>query len=150
VTAYVDGLRMLARRELSEAQIRPRLEQRGHAPDDIDAAVAALKADGALNDVRVAEAIARMEITIRKRGRMRVRRKIEQAGIAPAIAGEVTARLLAECDPTELIDTALARRLAPGTRITDQAQFARLYRFLVGQGFESDRVMQVLSARRKS
>jgi hypothetical protein len=37
--AYLAGLRLLARRELSEAQVRTRLERRQFDPDDIAAAV---------------------------------------------------------------------------------------------------------------
>jgi len=52
--AYLDALRMLARRELSEAQIRQRLARREHEPDLIDEAAARLKEERALDDVRVA------------------------------------------------------------------------------------------------
>ncbi len=77
---------MLGRRELSEAQIRQRLARRGHDPEAIDAAVARLLEERAIDDARVAGAIARTETGIRKRGRLRVRRKIESAGISPATA----------------------------------------------------------------
>src|SRR5438034_2531954 len=85
-TAYVDGLRMLGRRELSEAQIRQRLARKGHEPDEVDAAVDRLRSERAIDDARVAEAIAHTETTVRRRGKLRVRRQIEQAGIAPATA----------------------------------------------------------------
>ena len=35
MSAYVDGLKMLARRELSELQVRQRLARKGHQPDAI-------------------------------------------------------------------------------------------------------------------
>ncbi len=35
---YIDGLKMLGRRELSEAQVRQRLTRKGHGDEDIDAA----------------------------------------------------------------------------------------------------------------
>src|ERR1043166_5536618 len=85
-SAYVDGLRMLGRRELSEAQIRQRLARKGHQQDAIDAAVDRLRAERAIDDARVAEAIAHTETTVRRHGRLRVRRQIEQAGISPETA----------------------------------------------------------------
>src|ERR1700704_5349689 len=85
-SAYIDGLRMLGRRELSEAQVRQRLARRGHSSDEIDAAVERLRQERAIDDARVAEAIAHTETTVRRRGKLRVRRQIEQAGIAPATA----------------------------------------------------------------
>ena len=77
---------MLGRRELSEAQVRQRLARKGHEPDAVDAAVDRLRAERAIDDARVAEAIAHTETTVRRRGKLRVRRQIEQAGIAPATA----------------------------------------------------------------
>src|SRR5436190_24387744 len=59
MSAYLDGVKLLARRELSEAQVRQRLARRGHEPGAIDEAVAKLREERALDDVRVAEAIAR-------------------------------------------------------------------------------------------
>ena len=141
--AYVDALRMLARRELSEAQVRRRLARR-HAPAAIDAAVDRLRTERALDDVRVAEAIARTAINLKRRGRLRVCREIEQAGIAAATARRVVDEVFESVDGDALIEAALARRLRGRDDITDDAQFARLYRFLIGQGFEPDRVLAAL------
>ena len=48
--AYVTALRLLARRELSEAQVRARLARREFESDEIDAAVARLQEERALDD----------------------------------------------------------------------------------------------------
>ena len=142
--AYVDALRMLARRELSEAQIRQRLARREHGQDDIDTAIARLLDERALDDGRVAEAIARTQSSIKRRGKLRVRRQIEQAGILPATARRAVDEVFGGLDEAALLDAALGKRLRGGGPIGDQAQFRRLYRYLVGQGFEPDRVMAVL------
>ncbi len=68
--AYTVALTLLSARELSEAQLRTRLKRRELDADDIDAAIARLKADRTLNDRRVALAIARMESAIKHRGRV--------------------------------------------------------------------------------
>src|SRR5438093_2077310 len=85
-SAYLDGLKLLARRELSEAQVRQRLVRKGHDADAIDAAVVRLRQERAIDDARVAETIARTETSVRGRGKLRVRRQIEQAGIAGPVA----------------------------------------------------------------
>ena len=139
--AYVDGLKMLGRRELSEAQIRQRLARREHDPESIDAAVARLLEERAIDDARVAGAIARTETGIRKRGRLRVRRKIESAGISPATARRAVDEVFGALDDEDLLQSALAKRLRRGASIADQREFNRLYRYLVGQGFEPDRVL---------
>jgi regulatory protein len=146
--AYLAALRLLARRELSEAQVRQRLARRQHEPDDIDAAVARLRAEGSLDDSRTAGAIARHETTIRRRGRRRVIRQIEAAGIAPDLARQATDETFADLDPDALLAAALESRLRGRAEVADEREHGRLYRYLVGQGFEPDRVLAALAARR--
>jgi regulatory protein len=149
VSAYLDGLKMLARRELSEAQIRQRLSRRGHDPESIDAAVGRLKSERAIDDVRVAEAIARTETTVKRRGRLRVRRQIEQAGIDPPTARRAVDEVFNGIDDQVHIEAALAKRLRDRTRIADDREFQKLYRYLIAQGFEADSVMRTLAAHRR-
>lgn len=146
--AYLDALRMLARRELSEAQIRQRLGRREHDPDLIDEAVARLKDERAIDDVRVADAIARTETSVRKRGTLRVRRKIESAGIGAATAKHAVDAAFSAIDGDALLESALAKRLRHGRTIADEREFNRLYRFLLGQGFEPDRALAALKRHR--
>jgi regulatory protein len=132
---------MLGRRELSEVQIRQRLARRDHDSDAIDEAVARLIEERAVDDNRVAQAIARMETGIRKRGRLRVRQKIESAGISPATAKRAIEEVFGSLDDDDLLESALAKRLRRGAAIGDAREFNRLYRYLVGQGFEPQRVL---------
>jgi regulatory protein len=146
--AYIDALKLLGRRELSEAQIRQRLTRRKHEADAVDAAIERLREERSIDDVRVAEAIARSQTSLRKRGKLRVRLQIERAGIAAATARRVVDEVFADLDGDALLDAALAKRLRPGDDISDDRAFNRLYRYLVGQGFEPDRVMALLRTRR--
>ena len=146
--AYIDALKMLARRELSEAQIRQRLTRKEHTDADIDDAVARLKDERAIDDTRVAEAIARSETSLRKRGRLRVKQKIQSAGISSSVAKKAVDDLFGDIDSDELLESALAKRLRHGKTIEDDREFNRLYRYLVGQGFESDRVVRLLRGKK--
>lgn len=146
--AYLDALKMVARRELSETQVRQRLVRRGHDSDDIDGAIARLKDERAIDDARVAEAIARTETAVKRRGKLRVKRQIESAGISSANARHAVDEVFGEIDPATLIESALAKRLRGAASIRDDREFQRLYRYLMGQGFEPDQIMKVLSARR--
>ena len=71
-------------------------------------------------------------------------RQIEAAGISPSIAKRVVDETFAAIDGDALLAQALARRLRGRTRIEDDREFQRLYRYLLGQGFEPDRVMALL------
>lgn len=145
---YIDALTLLARRELSESQIRQRLARKGHAEEDIETAVARLKDERAIDDARVAAAIARTETTVKRRGKLRVRRQIENTGIAPDVARQALDAVFDEVDDDALLQAALGRRLRGDRAIEDDREFQRLYRYLIVQGFESDRVLRALRARR--
>src|ERR1700704_3959653 len=136
---------MLARRELSEAQVRQRLARKDHAADDIDAAVTRLREERAINDQRVAEAIARTETSIHRRGKLRVRMQIQRAGIDKSIAKRAVDDVFGAIDDEALIEASLSKRLRGRETIADDREFQRLYRYLAGQGFESDRIMKLLS-----
>ena len=148
--AYVAGLTLLARRELAEAQVRTRLAKRKFDEDDIDAAVARLRSERAIDDRRTALACARTEVRVRHRGRARVVRQIEALGIARDIARDAVAEVFAEIDETALLEQALDRRLRHGMSLSDPAVFRRLHHYLLGQGFEPGRVMTLLRQRAKS
>jgi regulatory protein len=139
---------MLARRELSEAQVRQRLARKQHPADAIDAAIERLRAERAIDDARVAEAIARTETSIRRRGKLRVRMQIERAGIGKAIAKQAIDAVFDNIDDDALMEASLQKRLRGRETIADDREFQRLYRYLAAQGFESDRILRMLNGRR--
>ena len=147
--AYLDALKMLARRELSEQQVRQRLARKSHEPDDIDAAIDRLRSERALDDARTAGAIARTEAGLRKRGRLRVQMQIERAGIGKATARRAVEETFEGIDDGALLEASLAKRLRGRDTIDDERELERLYRYLVAQGFEPEQVMQSLSRRRR-
>lgn len=148
--AYVAGLTLLARRELAEAQLRQRLARRKFEPDDIDAAVARLREEHAIDDRRTALACARTELRVKRRGRARVIRQIESLGIARDVARDAVAEVFGEIDEGEFLEQALSRRLRHGMELSDPAVFRRLHRYLLGQGFDPDQVMRLLRRRAKN
>ena len=143
--AYTVALTLLSARELSESQLRSRLKRRKFDADDIDSAVSRLKENRALNDRRVAVAIARMESSIKRRGRARVIQKIRQAGIDGDTADDAVREVFQDVDESELLDQALERKLRGKTvKELDDKGRARIMRALVGQGFSFEAVMKRL------
>lgn len=126
---------MLARRELSAAGVRARLEDRGFAPAEIDAALARLLDSGAIDDRRVARAYARTAATVKGRGRLRVMRELQQMGIESAVAAEALGEVFGELDERALIARALGRKLHGRTALAGPREQARIYQFLMRQGF---------------
>ena len=140
------GLRMLARRELSETQLRLRLQRRQIDPDDIDAAIVRLRREGAVDDRRTALAWARREAHVKHRGRLRVLRQLEALGIARDVAKAAVAEVFADVDERALLARTLERRLGRGRSI-DQAAVRRVQRHLLAQGFEAAQIAAALRNR---
>lgn len=139
------ALGWLARRELTEKQVRQRLTRRGLEPDTIDEAVARLKAERALDDARVAGAFARTAARLKSRGPMRLERDLQALGIERSTARAAVKDVLADTDEKTLARHALARRW----RRTDRPgppDAARLYRALLRQGFGPSAARAALTA----
>ena len=143
--AYIVALTMLSRRELSEAQIRTRLARKEFEADEIEAAVERLRQDGTINDRRVALAAARMESTIRHRGRSRVIQKLRTLGIDSEVAESAVNEVFEEVDEGALLDRAFERRLrGQEPKDLDDKGRARIVRGLAAQGFPFDAIMRRL------
>ena len=134
-SAHTEGLKLLARRELSVAGVRARLEDRGYPPEDIDEALARLLESGALDDRRVALAYARTAAHVKGRGRLRVNQELLHMGVHRDIAAEALGEVFGELDERALIDAAIRKKLHGRPAPKDQGEHVRLYQFLMRQGF---------------
>jgi regulatory protein len=134
-SAYLDGLRLLGRRELSVADLRARLLDRDHPAGEVDAAIAHLLETRALDDDRVARAYARTAASVKGRGRLRVMRELHAMGIATEVVAAALAEVFGELDERALIARALQKKLRGRPRIASPAEHARLYQYLMRQGF---------------
>jgi regulatory protein len=133
--AYADGLRMLARRELSIEGVRARLLDREHPRDAVESAITQLIEAGALDDRRVARAYARTAATVKGRGRLRVLRELAAMGIAKDVASEAVGEVFGETDERALIDKAIQKKMRGRQRVSTPQERARLYQHLMRQGF---------------
>jgi SOS response regulatory protein OraA/RecX len=139
------ALRLLARREQSEAQLRARLCETFDTAD-VEAAIAGLKHEGIVDDRRVAAAHARTAIVVKRRGRLRVARELDAMGIEHGIARDAIESVLGDVDETGQLERELDRRTQG--RSLDQRMRARVYGQLVRQGFPPDQVIAALRRRR--
>jgi regulatory protein len=135
MSAYLDALRLLGRRELSVKELRERLIDREHPADEIDRAIEHLLDTKALDDARVARAYARTASNVKGRGRVRVMRELSAMGIAKDTASEAVAEVFADVDERALIAKALQKKMRGRPRIADAAEHARLYQYLMRQGY---------------
>jgi len=136
---------MLARQELSSAQVRDRLNRKGFTESEVEDAVRRLEAEGAIDDGRAAAAYAHQSATVKLRGRARTLRELHARGINPSDAAAAVEHTYAALDEAALLDRAIRRRLEG--RIESRAQFRRLYQALLRLGFDGSAVATALLAK---
>ena len=143
--AYTTALTLLSRRELSAKQLRDRLKRRKFAPDDIDATINRLIRDRTVDDLRVARAFARMESSIKGRGKRRVLLAVQRLGIDSGTAEDAVNEVFGEVDEDALLQRALEKRLkGHSVEELDEKARSRIIRQLVGQGFSFSSVLRAL------
>ena len=143
-SAHTEGLKLLARRELPVEGVRARLLDRGFDAGEVEAALARLQESGALDDARVARAYARTAASVKGRGRLRIMRELLQMGIAQEVAGDALGEVFGDLDERSLIAQAIQKKLRGRTKLADQREYARLYQFLLRQGFSPAGVVAAL------
>jgi regulatory protein len=135
MSAYTDALQLLARRELTEKELRGRLIDRDHPCEEIDRVIAHLLESKTLDDGRVARAYARTATDVKGRGRLRVMRELNAMGVAHETATEAVTEVFADVDERALIAKALQKKMRGRSRISDAREHARVYQYLMRQGF---------------
>ena len=144
MSAYTDALQLLARRELTEKELRDRLLDRDHPREEIDRVITHLLESKALDDGRVARAHARTAADVKGRGRLRVIRELNAMGVARVTATEAVTEVFADVDERALIAKALQKKMRGKARITDAREHARLYQYLMRQGFSPAGIIAAL------
>jgi SOS response regulatory protein OraA/RecX len=129
--------------------MRERLRDREHSDEDVDRAIALLLENRALDDRRVAAAYVRTALGVKGRGRLRIQRELQAIGIDKEIAAEALAEAFGAVDERGLIAQALKKKLRGRMKIETPAEYARVYQFLMRQGFSPAAVNDALRAFRR-
>ena len=148
-SAYLDALHFLARRELSVTELRNRLIDREHDRDEIERAIEHLLETGKLDDARAAATYVRTALKVKGRGRLRIQRELSEMGIARDVAVQAIADAFGDVDERAQIAAAIRKKLHGQTKIATPAEYARVYQFLMRQGFTPSAVSAVLRAKRR-
>jgi regulatory protein len=136
--AYFRALRWLTARELSEAQVRARLAEKGYTDAAITPAVERLLQNRTLDDRRAAMSVARTEARVRRHGPHRVMGKLMAMQIDRDLAKDIVRDLFGEGDAEALLEKTLEIRLrGDSERLTDPRERRRILAYLVRQGFSA-------------
>ena len=148
--AYFRALRWLTTRELSEAQVRSRLAEKGYTDNAITAAIARLLQDHSIDDRRAATAVARTEARVRRHGPHRVMGKLIAMQIDRDLAKEIVRELFGDEDEQALLGKTLEIRLRGNPeRLNDPRERRRILAYLVRQGFSASAASAVIRDRQK-
>ena len=133
------ALRLLARREHSELELRHKLAGRQFGDALIDTVVAELAAQGLVSDRRFAEAYVRGRFE-RGFGPQRIQSELRERGVATDLAAET----LAELSGAWVDSAARQRNKRFGAGLPEDArERARQMRFLQQRGFTGDQIRAV-------
>ncbi len=130
-------------------QLRERLLDREHDRENVERAIDLLIENKALDDARVAGAYVRTALKIKGRGRLRIQRELEVMGIPKEVAVDALADAFGDVDERTLIAKALQKKLRGSQKIASPADYARVFQFLMRQGFSPATITAVLRRHRK-
>jgi regulatory protein len=138
------ALRLLGRRDYTQAELDSRLIARGYPAAAVRDVLTRLAADGLVDDRRAAGAHVRTAGRIKGRGRQRIARELAARGVDEDLAADA----LAELSPDDE-RAALARLLArsPLPPHPTPADRRRLFQRLIRRGFSADLIARALRYR---
>lgn len=136
----------LGRRPLTVRELTDHLRRRGFDEAAVEEAVAALSADGHLDDAALAEHYLEARAGRLLHGPARMVRELVDRGVDEAVARRAWQALIDDgrVDPRDLLRRALERRLPAGAEPADRKAVRRVYNALLRAGFEASEVMTAL------
>ena len=139
--SYTTALRLLARREHSELELRHKLIGRSFTDTMVDAVVMQLADEGLLSDQRFAEVYARGRFE-RGYGPLRIRAELRERGVS----GDLAEQNLAELSRSWVESASQQRSKRFGRQFPgDYRERAKQMRFLQQRGFTAEQIQAVFS-----
>ena len=143
--AYVAGLKIIARRELSVSEVKTRLLQKGYRTEDVESAISQLMKERALDDHRTAHTIIQRAIQVKNWPKQRVKDELTRRGIMDEVAINTVEEAFSDINERMLLDKIIDQRLS-SCELNDR-QLQRLYQSLLRRGFPAEDVTAVLETR---
>jgi regulatory protein len=132
---------LLSRREYTAHEVEAKLLERGCSSDDAETVIAALVAEGLVDDRRAAAAHVRTAARIKGRGRHRIEHELAARGIAKDVVRDLLREITPEAEVSAIRRILMRKGIPPRP---DPATRRRLFRHLLRRGFSSDAVAKAL------
>jgi regulatory protein len=138
-------LRRLAIRDHSLEELRRALARQGHAPEDVEDALARLEKARLLDDRAFAERFARRALS-RGFGGKRISIALNQRGVPREIARDGLKQARGENPEAAVLDAVARRYWQRHARIEPERRLRRLWAFLLRRGFPTALIARHLHA----
>ena len=136
------ALRLLNRRALSDQALQELLALEAYEPEDIEAAMAQIRAWGYINDERLGESVVAAAVR-QKKGPAWLRQQLVRKRVPPAIASRCAGAL--KDDAPSLAQEILLRRFG-AAKLADARTVLRAMRLLQRRGFDGGTIRAALRA----
>ncbi|HLA77109.1 MAG TPA: regulatory protein RecX [Vicinamibacteria bacterium] len=143
-SAWGRALRLLARRDRSEQELRRALLRGGTEDHEVEAILERLRARGYLDDERYAERFARSGLAVRGLGRHRLRAELLRRGIRRPVLERGLAEALGEVPEVAVVETQALKYWRLHQRDLPARRIQKLWAFLLRRGFPADLVRERL------
>ena len=137
------AVRLLARREYAERELRQKLLRQNFDPDSISAAIATLKERGYLNDTKYMQRTIERLVAEKRCGVRGIIAKLRQMGL------NVSNEEVREYCPEEVEWSIASQLVEKKFHVLDSELFPRIARFLVNRGFSAETVSRFAEECRK-
>ena len=139
------AVHLLARKPLTESELRRALESGGRTLTEIDAVCNRLRQDGYLDDCELARDFIRTRSRRLGHGPVRLLEDLRRRGIPQGTGDAALAMVVAagEVEPVELLRSLIQRR-AGAAKSLDRRSHTRVYNAMLRAGFDEDMVRQEL------
>lgn len=138
------SLNLLARRPLSEAELRNKLRSRGYEFAIISSTLSHFRDIGLIDDLNYSILWVRNRSKTNPRGTLLLRKELRMKGIAPEIIEKALEEFKNSYDESELLAQVAERRAKKMVKLDPISKKRRLFNYLLRRGFPLDEVRRVI------
>ncbi len=136
------ALKALSRKSFSTREIEAKLLARADDSSEVDSVLHRLAACGYLDDRKFIESFTAARLRRGPYSRSRLQRELAARGLPAELVNEVLETMVSPEDELAHLSRSLERKLQTWSGPMDEKKLARLYNFLLGQGFFQEAVRQ--------
>ena len=147
-----DALKALARRPLTDAELRDRLAKREWGADEIDETLERLRAGGYVDDAKLALDFIVLRSARLAVGLLKLIADLRKRGVSESVARTAWRQAIdsGDLDSLAVLRHRLRRQLSSAERPLDSRGYARVYNALLRAGFEGEHIRKELEPYRGS